>query len=117
MRILVITLLLLTLTGCSLFQTKPIEVSTIPVEKAPLVLPTVDEYSHRKVKWVIITPKNANEVFNELRDRGENVVLIGVTDHGYKNLSLNNADILKIIQQYKAVIATYKEYYEPTESE
>lgn len=116
MKILLIALLLLSLSGCSLFQTKPLEVSSVPVDRAPLVLPEVDEYAHNNVNWIVITPDNAIDVWKRLRKNGDNIVLIGVTDQGYKNLSLNNANLLKIMQQYKAVIATYKEYYEPEKS-
>jgi Cys-tRNA synthase (O-phospho-L-seryl-tRNA:Cys-tRNA synthase) len=120
MRITIIAVLILFLSGCGLFS-KPIEITTKPIEMPKLILPNVDRYSHLDVEWIIITPDNYEEVFQELNERDANVALIGVTDKGYENLSINTANMLKILRQYQAVVNAYKEYYilisEPKEIE
>lgn len=112
MKLVIAGLLAFLLVGCT---TKPIEVSTTPVEKAPLILPAVENYYGRNVEWHIITPENAQKKFAELEKAGKNLALFAVTDDGYEALALNLKDLQKIILQYQAVVAAYKEYYTPEE--
>jgi len=99
---------LLFLVGCG---SKPIQISTKPVEPIPLVIPSVDQYKHRKIKWIIVTPENAKKVFEDLQKKGQPVVLFALTSKGYENLSLNTSDQIKITSQLRAVIEAYKKYY------
>lgn len=99
------------LSGCSLFNTKPLKVETKPVERIPLAVPSVDPYKHRKVEWIIITPENAEKVFADLKKKGHPVVLFALTDKGYQALALNTGDQIKITRQMQAVIDAYKKYY------
>lgn len=101
----------LTLTACSSIP-GIINVETTPVEKPELVLPEVDKFTQRNVKWIVVTPENVNNVFKDLEDSNTDVVLFALTDEGYANLTLNVADIIKLLQQQKAIIAAYKQYYE-----
>jgi hypothetical protein len=107
------------LTGCASFdffggpKVKPIEVKTVAQDKVPLNLKEPSPLEPRKVEWFIITPENANEVFAELEKKKYDVVLFGLTDDGYENLSLNMAEIRTYILKQRAVIKSYKDYYEP----
>jgi hypothetical protein len=89
---------------------KPVEVRTLEVEKPAPVVPTVDQLRLREVKWVIITPENAEEKFAEIK-RGE-VVLFALTPEGYENIALNLSDIRALIEQQKKIIVIYKSQYE-----
>jgi hypothetical protein len=102
------------MTGCSFLSTpvKTIEVDAAPIERAPLTLPDVDKLTSRTVKWIIVTPDNVNEVFAKLEKDGTDLALFAITDNGYENLSLNMADIIKLIKQQQSIIAAYKNYYE-----
>lgn len=111
MRLIAIAFLALVLTGCSFFNTKPIEVSTTPIERIPLVLPEADRIYARDFDWIIITPENADEIFKELGKKGQPVALIGVTGDDYEILTLSNADKLQLITQLRAQINAYKNYY------
>ena len=42
-------------------------------------------------------------------------MLIGLTDDGYEILAMNMSDIMKLLQQQKAIIAAYQNYYEESE--
>jgi len=88
-----------------------IKISAKPVDKPELVLPYADPIKARDVEWVIITPDNYEEVFNELAKKGQPIVLFGLTDKGYENLSLNLSDIRAYIQQQQAIIVAYEGYY------
>lgn len=83
----------------------------VEVAKPTLVLPSVEQYHNRPVKWITITEDNYQEVFRQLKKKGKHAVLFGVTDDGYEALAANMQDILKIIRQYKAILAAYEEYY------
>lgn len=109
MKYLIIPMVLF-LTGCSWFQTKPIEVTTTPVEKIPLILPEVDIYRGRPVEWIIVTPDNYQEVVAKLRNRGS-VALFALTAKDYENASLNRGDIFKLVRQLQDIIDAYQDYY------
>lgn len=98
-------------SGCASNQVKPIVISAKPVEKPELVLPNADRIQTRDVKWIVITPDNYEEVFNQLAKEGKQVVLFAVTSDGYENLALNMSDIRAYIQQQQAIIIAYEGYY------
>lgn len=86
-----------------------------PIDKPSLVLPNADEVRMRDVEWIVITPENAEEVFEELRNQGNSVVLFGLTSDGYENLSLNLSDIRAFLQQQQSIIGAYEVYYKTTD--
>jgi chaperone required for assembly of F1-ATPase len=86
-------------------------VSVNQVERAPLILPQVDKFAPGDVDWWIISDETAEERFVEMQEAGYDPVIFGLTDEGYKNLSLNVKNIMKLIQQQQAVIDAYEEYY------
>lgn len=103
-------LTLLLISACSK-PVQEIQVSAKPVDKPELVLPYADPINTRDVEWVVITPDNFEEVFNDLAKKGQPVVLFALTDKGYENLSLNLSDIRAYIQQQQAIIIAYEGYY------
>ena len=110
-------MILTLLTGCLGRSDipEPIEIKTKPIEKPLLVLPEADELVQRKVEWILITPENYEKVFSDVSDKGRPLVLFGLTDRGYENVSLNLSDIRTYISQQQSIIAAYKRYY--TEAE
>jgi hypothetical protein len=105
-----IVLMLLTITACSSIP-QVLNVDAKPVERTPIVLPDVDKFVSRDVEWIIITPENVDEVFAQLRDNDTRVVVFAIDENGWTNLSLNMADLLKLVQQQKSIIAAYEQYY------
>ena len=98
------------LTGCS--TTPPtVNIVTKPADRVPLNVPEVDVIAQKDVKWVIITADNYEEIFYGLGKENIDVAVFGLTDEGYKNLSLNIAAIRKLIQQQRAIIIAYEQYY------
>jgi hypothetical protein len=88
-----------------------IEVSAKPIDKPELVLPNPETINMKEVEWVLLTPENFEEKVAELSKNGRPVVFFALTDKGYENLSLNFSDIRAFIQQQKAIIAAYENYY------
>jgi hypothetical protein len=99
------------LTACSNIP-QPVVVDAKPIDRPVLIIPSVDEFNSRDVEWIVITPENINVVFADLQDANEEIVLIAATPAGMRNLTLNMADLLKLVQQQKTIIATYQQYYE-----
>jgi hypothetical protein len=115
-NLLIASVAILTLTSCTSIP-NVIDINSSPVERPPLVVPNVDEFTTRPIEWTVLTPENQEQVFQDLKDRDIDVVLYAITDDGYKNLSLNMADIIKLVKQQKAIIAAYEKYTDEEEAE
>lgn len=103
------------ISGCSTPMPQRIEVSAKPVDKPELVLPDADVLRMKEVEWILITPENFEEKVAEIEATGRPVVFFALTDEGYENISMNFSSIRAFIQQQRAIIAAYQNYY--TESE
>ena len=71
----------------------------------------------QSMQWVIITDKNYNDVIESAKDSNGLVFLVALDESSYKNLALNNANLLRFIREQKSVIAAYKQYYEKPKEE
>jgi PBP1b-binding outer membrane lipoprotein LpoB len=109
----VVTLLIPTifLSSCSSVP-KTVTYQSAPIDKPSLILPDATVLALRDIDFVIVTLDNMDEVMLELQKVNSNIALFALTDIGYENLSLNNADILKLVAEQKSIIAAYKSYYE-----
>lgn len=103
-------LVLALLSGCSSTPQR-IEVSAKPVEKPELVLPNADSLRMKDVEWILITPENFEEKVAEIQKSGRPVVFFALTDEGYENISMNFSSIRAFIQQQRAIIVAYENYY------
>jgi hypothetical protein len=88
-------------------------VQTEAIERTPLNLPDPPPVKPSSMKWVIITPENADAVWEKLKKSNTDLVLFGLTDNGYENLSVTMMEIRNYINQQKTIILKYREYYEP----
>jgi hypothetical protein len=82
----------------------------IMVEKPTLTISKPAPITTMPVRWIVITEDNLVKIINEQKKNGD-VALVALTSSGYKNLSSNQADILRYIQQQQAIIDAYQEYY------
>ncbi len=110
MKIILAILIVLSLSSCSLFNTEVIKVSTVHVERVPLILPEVDLYQARDLEWIIVTPDNYQEVIKDLKRKGS-PALFALKSKDYQNAALNKSDTLKLVQQLQEIINAYKTYY------
>ena len=94
---------LLILTGCSSSVT-PIEVKYSPVKQVQLNLPKVEELKLDPVDWHVINQNNQEEVFKNLEKKNYDPALMGLTDKGYENLSVNLTKILTVMEQQRLTI-------------
>lgn len=113
----------LLLSGCSTFSlfgaqsVQPVDVKTTQTEKVRLSIGEPAPIELKKVQWFVITPENAEEVFSSLEKKKYNLVLFGLTDDGYENLSSNMAEIRAYILKQRSTVKAYKDYYEPQEEQ
>lgn len=114
-KLLIASVLGFGLAACSSVPVQRVEVHTTPVEKPKLVLPKADVLFQRPVEWILITPENVEEAFEKVKSRGRPVMLFGVTDKNYETLALNLSDLRAYLQQQKAIIAAYENYYQQSE--
>lgn len=115
MKTLIVAILgLALLAGCT-STPRQIEISAKPIDKPKLVLPPAEELRLKDLTWVVINEENYKEVFEKLKKDKKDPVLIGLTDDGYEILAMNMSDIMKLLQQQKAIIAAYQNYYEESE--
>ena len=68
----------LTLSGCS--SIKQLDIFTMEVEREPLALEKPEIRQLEKLKWIIITSKNADEVFKKMEEQGIDPVIFGLSD-------------------------------------
>ena len=99
------------LTNCSGVKQLEIFKQEVPREKLNLNTPTPLELEN--LRWIIITSKNAEEVFKKLEEQGIDPVLWGLTDKDFELLAKNFARIRNQLKITNDLLSKYKEYYEP----
>ena len=98
------------LTSCAGVKTLEIFKQEVPREKLNLSTPTPLELEN--LRWIIITSKNAEEVFKKLEEQGIDPVLWGLTDKDFELLAKNFARIRNQLKITNDLLDKYKEYYE-----
>jgi hypothetical protein len=111
-KIISVIALSLFLTSCGLLPEKTISIFSMEKsrEKLNLKTPTVEEME--KLRWIVITSNNANEVFAKMKAEGLDPVLFGLSDEDYELLAKNFAQIRSTLKQTQDILDRYKEYYE-----
>ena len=104
---------LFTVSSCS--SIKKLEIFSTEVERQPLNLEEPILPKLEPLKWIVITSKNAEEVFKKLEEEGIDPVLFGLTDNDYQLIAKNFAQIRHNLKKKSEIIKSYKEYYEPEE--
>jgi hypothetical protein len=87
------------------------------MEKTPLDIPLPDPLKIKPIEWTLVTPANSEEIFKKLADRGDDLVIIGLTDDGYQQLAITIAELRNLINLQRNIIIKYKEYYESKKDE
>ena len=98
------------LTSCSGVKELSIFKEEVPRAKLNLEKPTPLQLEN--LQWIIITSKNADEVFKKLEEKGIDPVLWGLTDKDFELLAKNFARIRNQLMVTNNLLDEYKEYYE-----
>tara|TARA_B100001175_G_C19454020_1_gene612815 strand:- start:35 stop:400 length:366 start_codon:yes stop_codon:yes gene_type:complete len=104
--------LILFLTGCSIGGEKKIKIFSVEKPREKLDYPMPTPLQMEEIKWIIITSKNADEVFKKLEEAGIDPVLFGITDKDFQVLARNFAQIRQKLQETNNLLQEYKKYYE-----
>ncbi len=108
-------MLCLLLSGCSGVKKLSIFKEEVPRQKLDLQKPTMPELE--KLRWIIITSENAEEVFQKMEEQGLDPVLFGLSDKDFQLIAKNFAQIRAHLKHTNDLLEQYKEYYEPEEKE
>jgi hypothetical protein len=108
-------------SGCASFgwrsDVQPVEIQKRAVERTPLRLADPAPVQARELEWIIVTPDNAESVWQRLRESNTDVVVFALTDDGYETLALTMAELRNFIAQQRAILGRYRDYYEPKKTE
>ena len=113
-RIIISIIAVLILTGCSIGE-KRLKIFKLeePRQKLDLQKPTMPELE--KLRWIIITSENADEVFRKMEEQGLDPVLFGLSDKDFQLIAKNFAQIRAHLKHTNDLLEQYKEYYEPSD--
>ena len=116
MKIILILISIILLTGCSIGE-KQLKIFKLeePRQKLELQKPTMPELE--KLRWIIITSDNAEEVFQKMEEQGLDPVLFGLSDKDFQLIAKNFAQIRAHLKHTNDLLDQYKEYYEPNDKE
>ena len=108
---LLLVILSISLTNCS--GIKKLSIFKEEVKRQELQLEKPTPLQLEKIKWIIITSENADEVFKKMEEQGLDPVLFGLTDNDYQLIAKNFAQIRNQLTITNELLDKYKEYYEP----
>lgn len=112
MRWILITVMSLSLSGC-FWNTRDIEIDCKPQDRTALALQDPAPVEITAPKWTVITPANADQVWKKLENQNTDLVLFGLTDQGYEQLSIDLAELRNFISRQRQITQEYRNYYEP----
>jgi len=112
-KVIIVALSLLFLSGCSTIS--ELEIFKTEVKRTPLNLALPDTPKMEDLQWLVITSKNADEVFAKMEKEGKDPAVFGLSDEDFQYLAKNFAHIRAYIIQQQEIIKQYKDYYEPVE--
>ena len=110
-------LILLLVSGCSMFgssrdipEVAPVEVVTV-VKKAPTYHPPLpNEIDPVPVEWTVLNPELMQEYLDDLKEgNAPTNVWYALTTKGYENLSTNMAEVKRYLRQVLSILKYYKE--------
>ena len=107
-----LTAVALSLAACQ--TTQPPATAIVQVEKPAIMVPAVDNIKIQDTEWYVVkkttSPDQAGSAEKAFRESNSDS-LLAVTPDGYEALATNQANLVKIIRQYQAQVAAYKDYY------
>jgi len=99
-RIIISIIAVLILTGCSIGE-KRLKIFKLeePRQELDLQKPTMPELE--KLRWIIITSDNAEEVFQKMEAEGLDPVLFGLSDKDFQLIAKNTGSRKSTFKTYK----------------
>ena len=113
-----ISLTLLTLTGCSSLWSRPepqIQVVTNTVRTTVPIVTWPKQAQLNDVKIYVVSKENYEEFVKEFEEKNGGDAYIAISIKDYENLALNFAELRRYIEQQKQIILYYEEAVKPDE--
>ena len=111
-KYILLTALALSVAACQ--TTQPPATAIVQVEKPAIMVPAVDNIKIQDTEWYVVkkttSPDQAGSPEKAFRESNSDS-LLAVTPDGYEALATNQANLVKIIRQYQAQVAAYRDYY------
>ena len=108
-----ITFIILLALAASACQTRP-TTAVVTVSRPALTVPPVDSIKMRAVNWHVVSknakpgqPGHVDEAFR----KSNSTSLFAVSARNYENISVNTANLLRVIKQYQTQVRAYRDYY------
>ena len=110
-------LILLLVSGCSMFgssrdipEVEPVEVVTV-VKKAPTYHPPLpNQINPVPVEWTVLNPELMQEYLDDLNEgKAPTNAWYALTTKGYENLSTNMAEVKRYLRQVLSILKYYRE--------
>jgi hypothetical protein len=112
-RIIFVSLILLTLGACSMMgeRVKPVSVTTIAKQQPMYHPPLPMEVQMDPVDWEILTP-DSMQLYLENLEKGEapRRAFYSLSSKEYEHLSMDMADITRYITEVLGIIKFYRDY-------
>lgn len=109
-----ILLLMVAVSLAACQTTQPPATAIVQVEKPAIMVPAVDNIKLQDAEWYVVkkttSPDQAGSPEKAFRESNSDS-LLAVTPDGYEALATNQANLVKIIRQYQAQVAAYRDYY------
>jgi hypothetical protein len=112
-KLLTTAIIALSLAACA--GTPAPTTAIVTVEKPTLMLPNVDKIKLKDVDWNIVTREakpGTDGHIDTVWKKSTSDSLFAVTSRGYEGLSLNMAEMTRVIRQLQAQVQAYKDYYQ-----
>ena len=111
MKLTLVALLVLTMTGCGAFRKPEEVVVTNTVIKAPNIplQPSPRPVNMIDIKWYTVTTDNINEFEKNFENDNGDLVFFAISVPHYQNLSLNLAEIRRYLEQQQSIIIYYED--------
>jgi hypothetical protein len=112
-NLLTAAIIALSLAGCA--GTPAPTTAIVTVEKPTLMLPNVDKIKLKDVDWNIVTrdaKPGTDGHIDTVWKKATSDSLFAVTSRGYESLSMNMAEMTRVIKQLQTQVEAYKEYYQ-----
>ena len=114
----IVLLLIISLTGCSLFrQEQPeVRIRVVPVPMTVYQPEPVEPVRLENIQWHVITENNLEEKMAEIKKQlGTGFVVFAMTPQSYENLSYNVQELRRYIREQASIILYYEGVTEPNE--
>jgi len=113
-NVLIASIIALSLAACA--GTPAPTTAIVTVEKPTMMVPNVDQIRLTDVEWHVVTKDakpNTDGHIDTVWKKTTGNSLFAVTSRGYEDISVNMANMTKIVKQLQAQVQAYKDYYQP----